>query len=137
MDRQIRHFAGDVPERDVDCADGLGVDVADRAPEILPDRADVERIAAHHDRLQAPQDLGREMIRRGVGRTEERIADHAFIRIDAHHADVGRAAAERVAIRRGWRLPAVDHNGEIGNPHNYWSITEPSSYSRVPSQRIL
>ena len=123
-DQLVHRFADgaahDVPQRDVDAGDGRDrhagrAVVLDAIVEVLPDRLDVERVAADHARLVLGLDEGLGHRRRPVALAP---AGDALVGRDLDHA--GRARAVDPAARRDERLVDLalqDVAGDVGNLH--------------------
>ena len=94
MHRQAGRLAGDVPQRDVDIALHGRVEHPGPHPKVVPDRADVERVAPDEQLLRAAEELGRHVDARAG---HEDVAVDAFIGGDRDHVHPrrGRAHARR------------------------------------------
>src|SRR5439155_7426065 len=110
VERQPRELAGDVPERDVDAGervDGRPVapDTVQQALEVVVDRGDLRRVAAHAQWAEHGVD-GR--ARRGEDPVAERLTPAADtgVGVDAHqqHVDAGHRAVAQLR-----RRPLDDH----------------------------
>jgi len=136
MDGQVGDFTGDIPERHIHCADRTSIGVAVRTPEVLPDCANIQWIAADHYRLQSLEDLIRELIGPGARGTKERVAVDAFVGRDADDADVGETTAKRIAVGGARNLPAVEDDGQVRDVHQcaaYSTLRRQPTWSNLTS----
>jgi hypothetical protein len=120
MDRQARFLAGDVPQCDVDGADRADRRDAGAPPEQAIEALAVERVLAHHQRLQEA-DQARPVEACWVRRsTEEGVALDPLIGREPQQAEIalpGRARGMVAVNRRRDALPGEQGQGDVGDLH--------------------
>ncbi len=127
----VHRAAHDVPQRDIDAGDGRDrhagrAVILDAIVEVLPDRLDVERIAADHARLVLRLDEGLGDRGRSVAFAP---AGDALVRRDLDQAC--RARAIDPTARRDERLVDLalqDVAGDVGDLHNILLIASAPHY---------
>ena len=115
VDRQAGGLPRDVPERDVDRADGMRRQVVDEVLQPPPVPADVERVFAEQPGLDDGDDLLGDLRRAGARVGQEGVALDALVGLDPQHPEghgPGRPEAG------GGGVPAfVEDDGDIGDAH--------------------
>ena len=137
VDRQARRLAGDVPERDVDGADGPpgGVAVARRQPEIelLP----VERVLAHHLRLEEADERLRVACRTPAGGAEEGMALHAVIGAQRQQAELATARKAPRMLAVGGRRDVVPGEKSEGYIVDLHGAARPPAILNRSAKRLI
>ena len=86
VDGQARHLAGDVPQRDVDRAYGVGGHRPVFLPHLTPDRADIQGVATQQAGLHDLHQRAGVGVGPLTGRAKKRVALHALVRAHRQHA---------------------------------------------------
>ena len=120
VDRQVRDLAGDVPQRDVDRADRADACHPRPRPQQTVEPLAVERVLAHHDRLEETDEARPVEARRVRRGAEKGVALDALVGDDAQEAKIALAGRPRrmVAIgRRRHGVPGEQGQGDVGDLH--------------------
>ena len=122
VDRQPRHFAGDVPERDVDAGERLQrhpllAVIAQQVVDPVPDRVAVQRVHAQNHRLDDLLDDGPVGERHGARPETLAPTGNSLVGLDLD--DMGRAlAVELLGISQLLRHVVLQHvAGDPGDLH--------------------
>jgi len=136
VDRLIHRLAREVPQRDVDGADGANGGVAVALPRLLIEALAVERVLAHEERLQEMDERLPVQVRAAHRRAEERVSAQSPIGLDGKQAELARAGgAAHLAVGGRWDVaPLEQRQAHVGDLHGrvvHHVPARPASWVRI------